>query len=45
MLHVRAAFQSDHWESFLTDRIDRETKQTHRHRDLLRDYHPLTLEC
>lgn len=45
MLHVRAAFQSDHWQSFLNERMKRETDQTHPHRDLLNDYEPMALAC
>lgn len=45
MLHVRAAFQSDHWESFLANRISSEAKRTHPHRDLLNDYQPMALAC
>jgi hypothetical protein len=45
MLNVRAAFQSDHWEAFLADRIAKETKRLHRHRNLVAHYHPLTLAC
>ncbi len=45
MLHVRAAFQSDHWEAFLGDRIKRETERTHPHRHLLDNYQPMTLAC
>lgn len=45
MLNVRAAFQSDHWRSFLDHRIECEIKRTHRHRDLLTDYQPMTLAC
>lgn len=45
MLHVRAAFQSDHWESFLNERMKRETEQTHPHRNLLNDYEPMALAC
>ena len=45
MLHVRAAFQSHHWESFLKQRMKRQTEQTHPHRDLLNDYQPMELAC
>ncbi|MEX1027154.1 MAG: ISKra4 family transposase [Candidatus Paceibacterota bacterium] len=45
MLNVRAAFQSDHWRSFLDDHITQETKKTHPHRNLLAEYIPLTLAC
>lgn len=43
MLHVRAAFQSDHWRAFLDQRAEKEVAATHLHRNLLADYHPLTL--
>ena len=45
MLNVRAAFQSDHWEAFLADRIAQEIQQRHRHRSLLTNYQPLALAC
>ncbi len=45
MLHVRAAFQSDHWEAFLADRMSGETQRTHPHRDLLNAYQPMALAC
>jgi len=45
MLHVRAAFQSDHWEAFLADRVSAETERIHPNRDLLKDYEPLALAC
>ena len=45
MLHLRAAFQSDHWQTFLTRRMQHETDQTHPHRSLLNDYQPSTLAC
>jgi len=45
MLNVRAAFQSDHWHRFLDDRKQREIVSTHRHRELLADYHSLALAC
>lgn len=45
MLHVRAAFQSDHWESFMNERMKREAERTYPHRDLLNDYHPMALAC
>jgi len=45
MLHVRAAFQSDYWESFLADRMSGETQRTHPHRDLLNAYQPTALAC
>jgi len=45
MLHVRAAFQSAHWESFLADRISDDAKRTHPHRNLLNGYMPTALAC
>lgn len=45
MLNVRAAFQSDHWETFLKQRITREVNQTHPNQDLLANYHSLALAC
>ena len=45
ILHVRAAFQSDHWKSFLADRMSGEVERTHPHRDLLTDYQPMALAC
>ena len=45
MLHVRAAFQSDHWRAFLDDRREREVARLHPHRDLLEDYQPMTIAC
>lgn len=45
MLHVRAAFQSSHWEAMLADRMSGEIKQTHPHRELLQDYQPTALAC
>jgi hypothetical protein len=45
MLHVRAAFQSEHWQTFLTHRMQQEVTQTHPHRNLLNDYQPTSLAC
>lgn len=45
MLHVRAAFQSAHWESFLRDRMSNEAKRIHPHRDQLNDYQTMALAC
>lgn len=45
MLHVRAAFQSDHWESFLKIRMDCETQLIHPHRGLLNEHEPMALAC
>jgi hypothetical protein len=46
MLNVRAAFQSDHWDAFLSSRRDEEvTDRIHPHRTLVGDYAPLQLAC
>jgi hypothetical protein len=45
MLNVRAAFQSDHWRTFLDQRATAEVKQTHSHQYLLDGYEPITLAC
>jgi hypothetical protein len=45
MLHVRAAFQSDHWRTFLDDHITKETKKAHPNANLLAQYAPLALAC
>ncbi len=45
MLNVRAAFQSDHWRSFLDWHMASEIAKTHQHRDLLKDYSPRILAC
>jgi hypothetical protein len=45
MLHVRATFQSDHWRTFLDNRIERESQLNHPHRVIIGDYQPLTLAC
>jgi hypothetical protein len=45
MLHVRAAFQSDHWRSFLDDRMKTEIQRTHRHQHLISDCQPMALAC
>lgn len=45
MLHVRAAFQSDYREAYLTDRMTRERERIHPHRDLLGNYQPMALAC
>jgi hypothetical protein len=45
MLHVRAAFQSDHWRSFLDHRMEDEVTRVHGHRDLLEDYQAMTIAC
>lgn len=43
MLNVRAAFQSDHWRSFLDDHIAKETTKNHPQANLLKNYTPLTI--
>lgn len=43
MLNVRAVFQSDHWQTFQTQRITKHTAADHPHRNLLADYQPLRL--
>ena len=45
MLHVRAAFQRDYWESPLADRMSVEAERTHPHRDLLNAYQPTAPAC
>lgn len=45
MLNVRAAFQSDHWRTFLSWNSANELSQTHQHRELLSDYTPEMLAC
>ena len=45
MLNVRAAFQSDHWQRFLTERRDNEMKTLHPLRNLLKNYTTLSLAC
>lgn len=45
MLHVRAAFQGDHWRSFLDDQIKTEIDRTHRHQHLVGDDQPMALAC
>ena len=41
MLHLRAAFQSDHWHAFLKHRMAEQVQQTHPHQQLIRDYQPM----
>lgn len=43
MLHVRAVYQSSYWDAFHQERIASEQRILHPHRDLLGDYHPITL--
>lgn len=45
MLHVRAAFQSDHWDTFLKHRMAHEVKKTHPHQNLMDNYQAMTLAC
>lgn len=45
MLHVRAAFQSDHWQTFLQHRMTVEVQRIHPHQHLIADYQALTLAC
>jgi hypothetical protein len=45
MLHVRSAFQSDHWRTFLDHRIHQEVTRIHRHRKLIGNYQHITLAC
>ena len=43
MLNLRAAFQSDHWRSFLDDHIAKETNKNHSNANMLTNYTPLTI--
>lgn len=45
MLNVRAAFQSDHWQTFLEHRIANEVVKTHPKQNLLDNYQAMTLAC
>jgi len=45
MLNVRAAFQSDHWRTFIDWYMQNEITQTHSNRNLLQGYTPPTLAC
>jgi len=45
MLNVRAAFQSDHWRTFLNCNMKNEVTSTHPNRYLLHNYAPPTLAC
>ena len=45
MFHLRAAFQSDHWRTFLDHRIAKGAERVHPHRRLLGDYRPITIAC
>lgn len=43
MLNVRAAFQSDHWRTFLNWRTQQEVTRIHRHQNHLENYTPSML--
>jgi hypothetical protein len=45
MLNVRAAFQSDHWRTFVDWHMKNEISQTHPNRNLLQGYNPPTIAC
>jgi hypothetical protein len=45
MLNVRAAFQSDHWRTFLNWHMNQEVTTTHPNRHLLQEYIPPMLAC
>jgi hypothetical protein len=45
MLNVRAAFQSDHWRSFLEWNTAQDVKRTHPNRSLMENHVPFTLAC
>lgn len=45
MLNVRAAFQGDHWPSFLEQRMANEVKRTHPNRHLMNSYQPMRIAC
>ena len=45
MLNVRAAFQSDHWRTFLNARAQKEVATVHRHRNLIPNVSQTTLAC
>jgi len=45
MLNVRAAFQSDHWQSFLQWNIQQQVSVTHPNRHAVVNYCPPTLAC
>jgi hypothetical protein len=45
MLNVRAAFQSDHWQSFLQWNIQQQVSVTHPDRHTVANYRPPTLAC
>ena len=45
MLNVRAAFQSDHWRSFLKWNMVQNVQRAHPNRDLIKNYAPIALAC
>ena len=45
MLNVRAAFQSDHWRTFLDWHRTNEVTRTHPNRKSLVNYTPIALAC
>jgi plasmid stability protein len=45
MLNIRAAFQSDHWRTYLDWHMQNEVRCTHPNRNLLKDYTPHVLAC
>jgi hypothetical protein len=45
MLNVRAAFQSDHWRTFVDWDMKNEIARTHPNQNLLQGYTPQTLAC
>jgi len=45
MLNIRAAFQSDHWRTFVDWHMENEIKQTHPNQNLIHDYTPPALAC
>jgi len=45
MLHVRAAIQGDHWQSFLSNREQTKIQINHPHHELVNEYQALTFAC
>ncbi|TWU29145.1 hypothetical protein Poly41_67170 [Novipirellula artificiosorum] len=45
MLNVRAAFQSDHWRTFIDWHMQNEINQAHPNRNLIQYYTPPKLAC
>jgi hypothetical protein len=43
MLNVRAVFQSDYWDDFQQQRVRKQSDLAHPHRNLIKDYAPLSL--